>query len=281
MATRLSFRFPWFMTRVGRVIPLQKDVGVFDYHIASLFPRSLTCTLFPRVCSTQSTSFSNNTQTMLPFITVTALFSLAFAAPSSQHGGFGGPGRFDSNGSCNASAAVLPASSLPAPTGPFKYVGLGIGTQNYTCSDSGAYTSAGAIATVYDLACKVGTPEFDTVQDTAMDIWTSASDPDTVARDVNLACSSKLDHHFFIPSASGISPKWDFGSAGFVVAAKDNNTAAPTGTQDVDWLYLHGVDGDLATKIYRVNTKEGQPPASCNASSGSITVKYTSKYFFV
>ncbi|KIY73259.1 hypothetical protein CYLTODRAFT_417223 [Cylindrobasidium torrendii FP15055 ss-10] len=205
---------------------------------------------------------------MFKFLIITVLFSLAFAAP-----------QVDSGKTCDASGAVLPSSDMPAPSGPFKYVGLGIGTQNYTCSAAGTYASAGAVASLYDLACLIGTPKFDTIQDTASELWTSASSPDTVAH--RAGAGAKLGEHYFIASASGISPRWDFGSKGYVVGARDAGVPAPTGPQDVDWLLLHGTEGDLATQIYRVDTRLGQPPSSCEVGSELITVKYVSKYFFV
>lgn len=82
-----------------------------------------------------------------------------------------------------------------------------------------------------------------------------------------------LGQHYFITNpltGSGLSPKWDFTSAiekghpnAFIVGAKAGDIAAPTnpGT-NVDWLMLNGVQGDLASQVFRVETRGGQPPAS-------------------
>lgn len=84
-------------------------------------------------------------------------------------------------------------------------------------------------------------------------------------------CNPLLGAHYFVtsPSGTGLSPVWDFRGASakgnpnaFVLAAKVGDLPAPTGSQDVDWLQLKNVTGELATSIYRVNTKGGQPPAS-------------------
>jgi hypothetical protein len=96
-----------------------------------------------------------------------------------------------------------------------------------------------------------------------------------------------LGEHYFIKAnaTAPLQPKWDFTSHGkykgnsnaFVVGAKVNQLAAPTGAQDVPLLELKGVSGKLATNIYRLATRGGQPPASCKAGE-TASVKYTSQY---
>ncbi|KAF8914680.1 hypothetical protein CPB85DRAFT_1375454 [Mucidula mucida] len=186
----------------------------------------------------------------------------------------------------SALAAAFPqqGSSLTAPTGAPKFVGLGVGTQNYTCADTGAYASAGAVATLYDISCIVDTPMYDSISDIAIDLWTSGSpNPGDVCKNSRINAPTVLGQHYFITNpvtGSGISPMWNFGSAGSVVAAKTGNMAAPTGSNDVDWLALNAVEGQgtLASQIFRVDTREGQPPASCEVGSDPITVKYTALY---
>jgi hypothetical protein len=80
-------------------------------------------------------------------------------------------------------------------------------------------------------------------------------------------------------------PKWDFTSSGatkgnknaFVTGAKDASAPANRPTIDVPSLQLHNTTGSLATIIYRLETVNGQPPASCSGS-GTISVKYTALY---
>jgi hypothetical protein len=108
------------------------------------------------------------------------------------------------------------------------------------------------------------------------------------------------------PSGTGISPIWDFTSSGsfagnanaYVIGAKVGDIPAPTSpTTNVDWLALNGVQGALASKIFRIDTVSGQPPTSvrtlsfilfehriepdlqCVAGSAPISVKYTAKYY--
>jgi hypothetical protein len=191
---------------------------------------------------------------------------------------------------CDASAAVLqvPAgqTALPAPSGAASFVLLGAGTQNYTCSDAGTYTSAGALADLYDISCLANKDPsaFDSIQTVAMDALIAAGGNSLGG---SFQGNPKVGLHYFQPNpAGGLSPIWDFrgdcaigNPDAFVLAAKKGNTAAPTGAQDVDWLFLTGSSGALATQIYRTHTQEGQPPTSCTPGSAPITVKYTSKYW--
>jgi hypothetical protein len=73
------------------------------------------------------------------------------------------------------------------------------------------------------------------------------------------------------PTGTGISPIWDFTSSGnfagdanaYVIGAKVGDIPAPTKpTTNVDWLALNGVQGALASKIFRIDTVGGQPPTS-------------------
>ena len=84
-----------------------------------------------------------------------------------------------------------------------------------------------------------------------------------------------IGQHYFVPNpnGAGLSPKWDFTSSAFnhyreafVVAAKVNQSAAPTGPQDIAWVSLKSVTGKLAKQVYRTDTRLGQPPATVSLS---------------
>ncbi|KDQ31887.1 hypothetical protein PLEOSDRAFT_1034910 [Pleurotus ostreatus PC15] len=187
--------------------------------------------------------------TPLSLIVIAA--SVVLAAPSLTTSG------------CDISNAELSLPpGLPPPTSPPSYISVAIGVQNYTCADTGAYTYA------------------------------------SLPKPRRTYCSSEctrrltptiLGQHYFITNpitGSGLSPKWDFTSQGatkgnpdaFVVGARSGGVPAPTGPQDIDWLFLTGVQGQLADQIYRVDTRGGQPPATCTPGSAPISVKYASKY---
>ncbi|KAJ7485728.1 hypothetical protein FB451DRAFT_1350190 [Mycena latifolia] len=197
---------------------------------------------------------------------------------------------------CDTSAAImdLPTNQtqLVSPTTAPLYVALGVGIQNYTCSATTLkYTSIGAVASLFDISCIDKTPAFATVQTTAFKAWSAV--PAGISANTigtKIAAPTLLGFHYFVPSPSGtgISPMWDFTSTGknagnataFVIAAKAGDILAPTDSAtNVDWLALNNVQGSLASKIFRVDTVNGQPPTSCVAGSADISVKYTAKYY--
>ncbi|KAJ7701077.1 hypothetical protein B0H17DRAFT_1045921 [Mycena rosella] len=230
---------------------------------------------------------------MFSFQLLSALFSVALlvsAAPAF-------PGTPPKAGECcDTSAAIMDLpknqTQLVAPTTAPLFVALGVGIQNYTCSTSTLkYTSTGAVASLFDISCIDKTPAFATIQTTAFNAWKAAPASLTAtAIGAKVAAPSLLGFHYFVTAASGtgISPKWDFTSTGknagnataFVIGAKVGDITAPTDSAtNVDWLALNNAQGSLASKIFRIDTVAGQPPASCVAGSADISVKYTAKYY--
>ncbi|CAK5276958.1 unnamed protein product [Mycena citricolor] len=195
---------------------------------------------------------------------------------------------------CNPTRASpdLPAgqTTLVAPNLPVKFVTLGVGIQNYTCSSTTlTYTSIGAIASIFDISCLEGTVGFDNLQEYAFDVWSEEKGLGLVDGIGPLfGASRKLGNHFFVtsPSGTGISAEWDFssslgpGTSSFVIASKIADLVAPKNPSvNVDWLELAQLKGTLATNVFRIDTVGGQPPTSCKAGS-SISVKYVAKYWF-
>ncbi|KAG7448719.1 uncharacterized protein BT62DRAFT_965253 [Guyanagaster necrorhizus] len=211
------------------------------------------------------------------------VYALAMPSPNLHNS----PQR-SSSCSCDLSGArlVFPdGSAIASPSGAPSFIGLGIGAQNYTCTTDGVYSNIGAVAKIFDISCLLGTLLFDHIQDLAIAAWQHAQNAESVPSKLCLGIRV-LGDHFFITNpvtGSGISPKWDFtaslhDSEAFVVAAKSGSMPAPTGSSDIDWLVLDRVLGSLATQVYRVDTRGGQPPAKCTSGSAPITVKYTAKY---
>jgi hypothetical protein len=140
--------------------------------------------------------------------------------------------------------------------------------------------SVGTVAQMFDTSSLYGTPEFWRIQDDAYDIWSDcpSTDPLEPGLAVRLGGEFGIDvigqYYFIIGPTGSLSPKWDFTSSGstagnpdaFVVAAKVGDIPAPTGSQDIDWLELKGVEGELASEIFRVYTHAGQPPSSVSTS---------------
>jgi len=228
------------------------------------------------------------------FASTTVLFSLlastAIAGPTKRF-------------SCPVSAdkADLPSGqttlTIPAGEKP-AYVALGVGIQNYTCTAStGKYASVGAVAELFDASCLAESQSlFNGILDDVFDAWDSnAAKPFTIqqvegAISKSFASPLVLGQHYFVTNpftGSGVSPVFDFRAASqkgnpnaFVLANKTGDLPAPTGAQDVDWLELTEAEGSLAKTVFRINTKAGQPPASCTPGSAEITVKYAAQYWF-
>ncbi|OCH85780.1 hypothetical protein OBBRIDRAFT_838704 [Obba rivulosa] len=182
---------------------------------------------------------------------------------------------------------VKPTTSTPT------FIGVGVGVQNYTCGTTGTYTNVGALAELFDISC---TPEvlFDAVTDVIFDAWKDAPASITTAELIDtLAIFDPpfiLGQHFFITNpitGSGLSPKWDFTSASlkghsdaFAVGAKVGDLPAPTdNVTNIDWLQLNVVQGDLASEIFRIQTRGGQPPTSCTPGSPEIFIRYAAQYW--
>ena len=209
---------------------------------------------------------------------------------------------------CNVSkdTLIMPSTATtgstplatPIADGP-KFIGIGVGTQNYTCTSTGIYAyvqspimplslfyltqadvttrrNIGAYAEIFDISCL---PEitFTAVTDLVWATWQHAPKSITAADVVNDFALFKpafvLGQHYFIPNpitGTGLSPKWDFTSTSeaghanaFVVGAKSGDVPAATNPKvNVDLLSLNAVQGDLAQQVFRVETRGGQPPAS-------------------
>ncbi|KAJ7701078.1 hypothetical protein B0H17DRAFT_924821 [Mycena rosella] len=230
---------------------------------------------------------------MLAWTLLSLLIASVSAVPSTERSS-GHPSR------CDLSAATISLPSnqtvLVAPAQGPSYIGLAIGTQNYTCASTGTWTNVGAVAELFDVSCLYGTPEFPSLQEIAYTMWKFAPPNAGISEVIAFMQTFKA---FFVLGqrpynviihlhpyvGTGISPKWDFTSAAlaghpdaFVIAAKVGDIPAPTGPPDVDWLSLNNVQGNLATQVFRVDTVGGLPPASCTAGSPPIVIKYASTY---
>ncbi|KAH8101196.1 hypothetical protein BXZ70DRAFT_115533 [Cristinia sonorae] len=189
-------------------------------------------------------------------------------------------------------------TQLVNPTAPLSFIGLGLGVQNYTCGSTGTFTSTGAVAELVDISC-VDASRYTALTDMVWAVWQKAPKSisiQTITKslssvDRSFASSLILGQHYFIPNpitGVGINPKWDFTSASlkghanaFVVGAKAGNVAAPSNpAANVDWLMLNSIQGDLASQIFRMETRGGQPPSSCTPGTPDISLKYVSQYWF-
>lgn len=158
---------------------------------------------------------------------------------------------------CSLPNAVLPiadtAQQLPPPSDglKLKYVVVGRGTQNYTCSTrnhSATPTATGATATLFDASCLAGqapeilhslAPIAADISSTTIDFLALLTERVASASDASLF----LGEHYF--TSSGV-PFFDLrlsGHQNWIAAGKDAAVSAPK-RQDVPWLKLKAVDGE-------------------------------------
>lgn len=212
------------------------------------------------------------------------------------------------------SSPTLPLSevdnALPAPSGDVKFVNLGLGFQNYTCTSAGTYiqtvVSAGAIASLYDITSTASKVSGDAVTQSTLRAFetclaltrcTPTSKNGFCDSCHNIAAAayrqSDAGEHFFDQISGSQMPNFalTFTEAGhFLSAKKSTGCKAPTGAYDgqnglgaVDWLYL--VDNGSGrsqglSSVYRVETAGGVAPSSCDQAGSVLQVPYAAEYWF-
>ncbi|KAI4625979.1 hypothetical protein J4E80_003113 [Alternaria sp. BMP 0032] len=168
--------------------------------------------------------------------------------------------------SCDLSGSQQPASALPPPTADMSLVlvALGMGTQNYTCSNATATPAAiGALAQLFNASCEIssnptaGTASLGRVQE-----------------------SASIGTHFFLDTTT---PDFDILGLGNTVAKKVDDTPAPDATKDVKWLRLEAQTASTSgvKMVYRLNTVGGMAPATCDGMTPGqvVTVDYEAQYW--
>jgi hypothetical protein len=186
-------------------------------------------------------------------------------------------------------------TTAPTPLPPvsagltLKHVGIGRGTQNYSCTANAtaAPVSLGAVATLYNATCIASTyPDLlAQLPNVALQFNLTSADQATLSPS-NLAISG---HHYF---SNSTTPTFDLNTAsmqlGFAPCSKNNTVSAPSGASvgqgdvgfgAVTWLKLVtrvGTTGNLE-EIYRVNTAGGNPPATCAGMPATFEVEYAAE----
>ncbi|QRV82741.1 hypothetical protein RhiJN_10756 [Ceratobasidium sp. AG-Ba] len=202
--------------------------------------------------------------------------------------------------SCSLTGAKpnLTGTTITVPAGTLVNVALGVGTQNYTCGAAGTFTSAGAVATLFDVSCLAKTgPLIDNLPNMAFAVASNEKGAALIGKLGPVIQSSPfvLAHHYFItnpaPGATGITPVFDARAdskkgdpTAFVAVKKVANSPAPTDSaHNVDFLSLQNIGGtiggSMANNVLRVATKNGQPPTSCSGNA-TVQVPYTALYWF-
>ncbi|PKX99187.1 DUF3455 domain-containing protein [Aspergillus novofumigatus IBT 16806] len=188
--------------------------------------------------------------------------------------------------------------ALPAPSHgmKLKFVALGRGTQNYTCSLSDKSTSPvaiGAVATLFDASCLAshnsailhGLPSaMSKVSTDALGLFAMLLGQMTSRTSSGLI----LGEHYFTGTGA---PMFDLrigGHKDWLQAKKGSSVPAPSqvsshskdGEDNVPWLKLGFADGLGIREVYRIHTSGGQAPTSCKGQKESFEVEYAAEYWF-
>ncbi|QRW14113.1 malate dehydrogenase [Ceratobasidium sp. AG-Ba] len=197
---------------------------------------------------------------------------------------------------CDVSDALLDLPStnvlnIPSGTKPV-YITLGVGTQNYTCTSAGNYTSAGAVAKLIDISCLYEYDEeaFDDIQDHVYNLIPMYSHqlPSWHKIEAMLKHYPKIiGDHYFTKQNDAIAPVFDFRARSkkgdenaFTIDKRVGGIPSPDGKKNIDWLQLESTAGQLAKYTFRVDTKGGVAPKSCHNEGHTIKVPYVAKYWF-
>ncbi|KZT51746.1 hypothetical protein CALCODRAFT_521181 [Calocera cornea HHB12733] len=192
---------------------------------------------------------------------------------------------------CNISnsnlATDLPSSLqslIPPSNVSLVQVTMGLGTQNYTCTN-GKYVNVGALAQVFDISCLQNLPAISAAFSQAVNELELVDGASLLNFGITLAKMGgfKLADHYFDTSAGPLSPVFNFqvSNGGFAIGKKLMDLPDPTNpTVNVDWLQLEAIAGDAAKFLVREQTAGGQPPSSCAVENETLQVPYAAKYWF-
>lgn len=192
---------------------------------------------------------------------------------------------------CDASNISLPSSTLPIPTNlKIRYVAVGRGTQNYTCTSSSpdiAPVAAGAIANLYDATCIAA--NYPDLMPTLPKVAYSVPLPGDELSPLPPANMGLIGHHFFRDATTPVFNLDTTSSRqyGIAITKKIGSFGAPSNSLQgangaVPWLYLTTINGTMGDyrSVYRVETAGGQPPKTCENLPSNFTVQYAANYYF-
>lgn len=141
-------------------------------------------------------------------------------------------------------------------------------------------SSTGAVAQLYDISCLYNSSPtvFKTIQEPLYEAWTTLSSEVTVQEITAvtpflLSPEVILADHYFIPNpaGTGLSPVWDFRATksfygnpnAYILGASVKSAVSPVDpSNNINWVRLRKVSGEIADEVFRVDTIGGQPPTS-------------------
>ncbi|KAF2185985.1 hypothetical protein K469DRAFT_707167 [Zopfia rhizophila CBS 207.26] len=196
----------------------------------------------------------------------------------------------------NLSRLKMPQNTLPPPTGlQLKFVGLGLGTQNYTCGSDGTAQpgSNGAVAKLYDLGTRLNSDpmaqwKLGSISGLALSLSSNQRMLDGYLQ--SQGYQRILGDHYFNAAKT---PTFSLNKVlplpfPLLYAFKNASMAAPQsacpGTKNegaVPWLKLDdagGSEGGVNT-VYRLETAGGMQPATCQGMKATFEVPYAAQYW--
>ncbi|KAF2748355.1 hypothetical protein M011DRAFT_457689 [Sporormia fimetaria CBS 119925] len=193
--------------------------------------------------------------------------------------------------------SMMPKSGLAPPTGMnLKFVGLGIGTQNYTCltnNQTAVPDTTGAIAKLYDLGKRLDTDplankKISSISGLALSFYNTPRLQDAWLK--SQGYQQVLGDHFFTQKTPTFAlnrvPANPFP---LLFVSKKNEVDAPKsackglkGEGAIKWLHLvdNGSSKGGVNTVYRLETAGGNKPATCKGRVGkSWEVPYVAQYW--
>ncbi|KAL5117054.1 Aminodeoxychorismate lyase [Pleosporales sp. CAS-2024a] len=232
----------------------------------------------------------------------TATHALPPPPPPPPQPGVKPPGPYMPATNLNNLAKLMPISALPVPNSQLqlKYVVLGLGTQNYTCTTgnpSVAPGTTGAYASLYDIGTKLNHDPMAAYKIASITPLALAFSNYPTILEWSLKCQGYehlVGHHLFKVVSGTNTPTFAFDQLALTPypqaqVSKLNETAAPagastglTGEGAVKWLYLHdtkGLSQGGIDTVYRLETAGGASPTTCQGMPAEFEVKYAAQYW--
>lgn len=174
-----------------------------------------------------------------------------------------------------------------------KFITIGHGVQNYTCSSPSTNSTpkaVGALATLYDVT-SLGLLNPDLASSlpalaASYPLTSSFIVPNTPLNLKDVGTFPVVGGHFFNADATPVFDLFTTGSRIFSKAVQKIKAPAEADrgleqTGAVDWLALGAKEGSVGlSQVFRVDTAGGNPPVDCGGIDGVVSVPYAAAYHF-
>ncbi|EPS33420.1 hypothetical protein PDE_08382 [Penicillium oxalicum 114-2] len=210
-------------------------------------------------------------------------------------------------GNCSLKNIYLPLNDTkkrlptPSPGLNLKFIALGRGAQNYTCTSSNALrehseedkpVAVGAVATLFDASC-IASTSLNLLHELPAVIGRAPLGPVALITEflgeITNSPSLILGEHYF--NAAG-EPTFNLTMGGldaWIISKKNAAVTAPARVarnacpekgRDVAWLKLDKKQGEDVKEVYRVVTFQGSAPSTCAGQKERFQVDYAAEYWF-